>query len=187
MFDSQIRLIWLRILACLAVVVLSCGLKNFLIVMVSGTALCPYLCSSLFEVSLLYSFPLFEQLFGVQTWVLEKLQEIINLVVVDKWNLATSLIFAPVFEELMYRGPLFIIRKLAHSALWWITGTGLTFVFALSHGRNGLALLPLIILGICSLWLITITRRFWPSITLHFLHNFFFSSTLVYQSLWVSD
>ena len=35
----------------------------------------------------------------------------------------------------------------------------------------------------CSLWLIATTGRFWPSVALHFLHNFFFSSVLVYQSL----
>ncbi len=28
MFDSQVRSIWLRVLACLAAVVLACGLKN---------------------------------------------------------------------------------------------------------------------------------------------------------------
>ncbi len=34
--------IWPRVLACLAVVVIACGVKNYLAVLVSGTALCPY-------------------------------------------------------------------------------------------------------------------------------------------------
>ncbi len=187
MLVSQVRSVWLLILACLAAVILACGLKNYLIVMVSGTVLCPYLCSSVFHGDLLFSFPLLEQLFKVQIWVQDKFQGIIDQVLVDKWNLATSLMFAPVFEEFLYRGPLFLTRALAHNPLWWLIGAGLTVVFALSHDRNGLALLPLIVLGICSMWLISTTQRFWPSIALHFLHNFFFSSVLVYQSLWVND
>lgn len=187
MLVSQERSVWFLILACLATVFLACGLKNYLIVMVSGTVLCPYLCSSVFEGDLFFSFPLLESLFKVQTWAQDKFQGIIEQVMVDKWKLATNLVFAPVLEESMYRGPLFLTRALAHNSLWWLIGAGLTIVFALSHGRNGLALLPLIVLGICSLWLISTTQRFWPSIALHFLHNFFFSSVLAYQSMWVSD
>ena len=187
MLNSQVASIWLRILACLAVVVLTCGLKNYLIVIISGTVLCPYLCPSVFEVDFFFSFPLLGQLFQAQIWILEKSQSIIDLILIDRWNIATSLVFAPVFEELMYRGPLFLTRRLANYSMWWLIGLGLSLAFALSHGRTGLVLLPLIILGICSLWLISTTRRFWPSIALHFLHNFFFSSILVYQSLWASD
>jgi membrane protease YdiL (CAAX protease family) len=187
MIDSQMRSIWLRILACLAIVVLSCGLKNYLIVIFSDTALCPYLCSSVFGVDLFFSFPLIGQIFQAQIWALEKLQSIIDLILIDRWKIATSFVFAPVFEELMYRGPLFLTKRLANNFLWWLMGVGLSLLFALSHGRSGLALFPLIILGICSLWLISTTRRFWPSIVLHFLHNFFFLSILVYQSLLVSD
>ena len=187
MLDSLARSIWLRVLACLAVVVLTCGLKNYLVVMVSGTALCRYLCPSFLAIDLFFALPVLEQLFEAQTWAQEKFQGTIAQVLVDKWNLATTLLFAPIFEELLYRGPLFLTRKVVHQSLWWLIGIALTFVFALSHGRNGLALLPLIALGICSLWLISTTRRFWPSVALHFLHNFFFSSVLVYQSLWASE
>jgi membrane protease YdiL (CAAX protease family) len=187
MLESQVRSIWLRILACLAVVVLACGLKNYLIVIVSGTALCPYLCSSVFGVDLFFSLPLLGQLFQAQIWVLEKLQSMIDLILIDRWKIATGFVFAPVFEELLYRGPLFLSRRLLNNSLWWLIGVGLSIVFALSHGRNGLSLFPLIMLGICSLWLISTTSRFWPSIMLHFVHNFFFLSVLVYQSLSVSD
>jgi membrane protease YdiL (CAAX protease family) len=187
MFDSEMRSIWLRVLACLAVVVLSCGLKNYLIVIISGTALCPYLCSSVFGVDLFFSFPFIGQLFQAQIWILEKLQSIIDLILLDRWKLATSFVFAPVFEELMYRGPLYLTRRVVNIFLWWLMGMVLSLAFALSHGRNGLALFPLIMLGICSLWLISTTHRFWPSIALHFLHNFFFLSILIYQSLSVSD
>ena len=187
MVYPQVRSIWLRILACLAFVLLTCALKNYLIVIISGTALCPYLCPSVFEVDFFFSFPLVGQLFEAQIWILEKSQSIVDLILKDGWKIATTLVFAPVFEELMYRGPLFLSRRLANNSMWWLIGIGLSFAFAFSHGRTGLALFPLIILGVCSLWLISTTRRFWPSIVLHFLHNFFFLSVLVYQSLWVSD
>ena len=142
---------------------------------------------SLFDAELLFSYPFLEQLLEARTWAQEKSQGIIGLVLTDKWSLGTSLVFAPVFEELIFRGPLYLTRGMIHNALWWLIGTGLTIAFALSHGRSGLALLPLILLGMFSLWLIWSTRRFWPSIALHFLHNFFFSSVIVYQSLWVSE
>jgi membrane protease YdiL (CAAX protease family) len=187
MFDSKVCLIWYRVLACLAVVVLACALKNYLIAIISGTALCPYLCSSLFGVDIFFSFPLLGQLFQVQIWVLEKLQSIIDLILTDRWKVATSFVFAPVVEELIYRGPLFLSRRVSSNFLWWLMGIGLSVLFALSHGRNGLALFPLISLSICSLWLISNTRHIWPSIMLHFLHNFFFLSILVYQSMMVSD
>ena len=184
---SQERSVWILILACLAAVILTCGLKNYLIVMVTGTVLCPYLCSSVFHSDPLFSFPLLETVFNIQIWVQGKFQGIVDQVLVDNWKLATTLMFAPVFEELMYRGPLFLTRALTQNPLWWLSGSVLAVVFALSHNRSGLALLPLIVLGMCSLWLISTTQRLWPSVALHFLHNFFFSSVLVYQSLWIND
>lgn len=187
MHELQQSTVWLRILACLAAVVLVCGLKNYLIVIVSGTGLCAYLCPSYFDLELFFSYPTFAQLLEAGNWAQETFQQAFNRLVMDQWELGTSLLFAPVFEEVVYRGPLYLIRRLSHNALWWLIGTGLTLVFALSHGRYGLVLLPLIVLGLCSLWLIATTRRFWPSIALHFLHNFFFSSVRIYQSLWVSD
>lgn len=179
--------IWLRVLACLAIAVTACGLKNYLAVIVSGTAWCPYLCPSVFPVELFFSFPLPEWLFETQRWTQGKLQGFADLLFVDPWNLATSLVIAPVYEELVFRGPMFFTRGLVKNFLWWFIGISLAIMFALSHGRNGLALFPLLVFGICSLWLIATTYRFWPSIALHFLHNFFFSSALLYQSSLVGD
>lgn len=178
---------WLRVLACLAVVILACGLKNYLAVIVSGTALCPYLCTSVFSTELFFSFPLLEQLFEAQRWAEEQSQGLADVVFLDPWNMATNLVIAPVYEELVFRGPMFLTKKKSHSSLWWLIGIALSFVFVLGHERNGLALLPLLALSICSLWLIATTYRFWPSVVLHFLHNFFFSSALVYQSLMIGD
>ncbi len=179
--------IWLRILACLAVVVIACGVKNYLSVLVSGTALCPYLCPSVFSTEILFSFPLLELMLDAQRWAQERAQAVAGLFFADRWNLATSLLFAPIAEELVFRGPMFLTRGLVHNTAWWLLGIGLAILFALSHGRIGLAVFPLFVFGICSLWLIAKTQRFWPCLALHFLHNFFFSSALVYQSLLGGD
>ena len=155
--------------------------------MVNGTLWCRYLCPSPFSGYALSSLPLLAQFFDAQTRVQEGFQRVINQVLIDEWNLATSLVFAPIVEGLVYRGPLYLTRRTSHKFLWWLTGAALAIVFGLSHERGGLGLLPLLALGFSSLWLIATTGRFWPSVTLHFLQNFFFSSVLVYQSLWISD
>lgn len=178
---------WMRVLACLAVVVIACGVKNYLTLIVSGTAACPYLCPSAFPSELFFAFPPLELVFQAQLLAQEKSQALADLIVWDPWNLSTSLIFAPVYEELTFRGPMFLARGRIPSILWWPSGIALSVLFALSHGRNGLALLPLFALGICGLWLIATTHRFWPTIALHFLHNFFFTSALVYQSALYGD
>jgi len=177
--------VWIMI--TFSVVVLSCGLKNYLSYLVSGTVLCPYLCPSWLGWDSLEEIPLLGNLFMVQTEVQVKLQDVVDLVWPDHWRLATHLLIAPLLEETIYRGPLYLGRRWAHTPMWWIIGLLLSLVFALSHGRSGFALLPLVVLGLCSLWLIAVTRRFWPSVTLHILHNFFFTSAVLYQSLWVSD
>jgi membrane protease YdiL (CAAX protease family) len=179
--------VWLRILASFSIVVLSCGLKNYLAIIFSGTGLCPYLCPSVFATELFFSFPFLERLFEVTQWANEQFQSLADMVLVDPWNLTTSLLFAPVYEEVLYRGPMYLTKEKSHPLAWWLVGLALSVVFVLSHGRNGLALIPLFVLSICSLLLIATTNRFWPSIALHFIHNFFFSSALVYQSLFFGD
>lgn len=170
-----------------SVVVLSCGLKNYLSYLVSGTSLCPYLCPSWLGWDGLEEIPVLGTLFAAQTEVQTLLQGLADRVWQDNWNLTTYLLIAPLLEDAIYRGPLYLGRRWAHKPLWWIIGLLLSLVFALSHGRSGLALLPLVVLGICGLWLIAATRRFWPTVMLHLLHNFFFTSAILYQSLWASD
>lgn len=170
-----------------AVVVLACGLKNYLSYLVSGTALCPYLCPSWLGWDALEEIPVLGILFAAQAEVQAVLQGLADGIWSDDWNLTTNLLIAPLLEEAIYRGPLFLGRRWMHTPLWWIIGFLLSIAFAVSHGRSGLPLLPLIVLGICSLWLIVATQKFWPSIVLHMIHNFFFTSATLYQSLWVSD
>jgi len=149
--------------------------------------LCPFLCPTLFPDEIFFSFPVLASLFEIQILVQEKAQAYAGLLITDRWNLTTSLLIAPIYEELVFRGPMFLSRGFLRGYLWWSIGIILTIIFVLSHGRTGLALFPLFVMGICCLWLIAKTHHFWPAIALHFLHNFFFSSSLVYQSFLISD
>jgi membrane protease YdiL (CAAX protease family) len=179
--------VWLRVFACLGVVVVACGVKQFLTVLVSDTHWCSYLCPSLFPSDLFFSYPGLEYLFESQRWAQERTQGLADRLFADPWNLSTSILIAPVYEEVVFRGPMFIARGRIPPILWWSLGTAAAVLFALSHGRSGLALLPLTVLGICGLWLIATTGRFWPAVALHSLHNFFFTSALIYHSLFASD
>ena len=177
---------WLRILAALAFVLLACALKNYLVYLVAGTGLCPYLCPSALGGGLPDQ-PYLDRIFQVQFWIQERLQALADSGWNDPYKLGRLLVIAPVIEETIYRGPLFLGRNRAKSPWWWLAGLALGVLFALSHDRRGLALLPLVAMGLCSLWLIAATHRFWPSVGLHFLHNAFFTSLDFYQSIWAFE
>jgi len=185
--DPGLRAIWLRIFALFAVVVLACAVKNYLAFLLRDSALCTYLCPSVLGPRFYDVFPPAQHLFAFQAWSQEQLQRLPELLMTDTYKLGTSLLFAPLIEEAIYRGPLYLTRRFADRWAWWTGGVVLAVLFALSHGRGGLILIPLVVLGVCGVWLIASTRRFWPAVALHFLYNFFFSSVQVYQSLWISD
>lgn len=157
---TRLGVIWLRILALLALVFVVCGLKNYLVFLVSGTSLCPYLCPSALGIEPIYAYPVIREIFAVQSWVHAKLQLVPDLIARDPYKLATVLIFAPVVEEAVYRGPLYLSRHKATSITWWVVGVLLSVLFAFGHGKSGLALVPVFMLGVCSLWLIAMTQRF---------------------------
>ena len=187
MYRATITEVWLLVLSSLAVVLLSCALKNYLSYLVSGTALCPYLCPSVFGRDVFDIAPGLDQWFEFQAWLQTGLQQLADEINRDPYRLASAWIVAPVLEECVYRGPLYVLRRHAGTPWWWLLGIVLVVLFALSHARTGLALLPLLVLGVCSLALIATTGRFWPSIALHFLQNFFFASVGLFQSLWIAD
>jgi membrane protease YdiL (CAAX protease family) len=179
---------WRWILTCFALVLLSCAAKNYLAVAVRDTALCPYLCPSLLGRDwLVFSLPVLEQLFAWQHALQDALQGMVRRYWSDPTGLATTLLIAPVLEEAIYRGPLYLARGRLRSGLWWLLGLLLALAFALSHGRGGLAMAPLLMLAVCGLWLIAATQRLWPSVALHMLYNAFLTSITVQQSLWAAD
>ncbi len=184
MTNSQI---YQHILIGFAVVLLFCAIKSYLAFLVIDTAWCNYLCPSAFGFNLAFDAPELEQLFMMQRQLLSSLQMFVKNYINDPWNLVTYLIIAPVIEEVIYRGPMYLTRHKSNRLIWWFIGITLVCMFALSHGRSGVALLPVITLGTYNLWLVRKTDYLWPSISLHFLYNFFFFSAMLYQSPWISN
>ena len=148
---------------------------------------CPYLCPSAFEWQLLSRLPVLEAYFEVQWGLLDHVQDWGAFHLHDQWGMTTRLIAAPVIEELLYRGPPYLLRSHSRGIPWWAGGLLLALLFALAHGRGGVALLPPFGLGAGSLWLIARTGRFWPAVMVHFLYNFYFTSALLAGALWASD
>jgi len=175
------------VLICFALAALVCAAKNFLIFSLQGTPACGVLCPSVFGDR---GFPLptsLDWLFGMQISAEEHVQSVFDRVWKDPFLLITGLVAAPIMEESLYRGPLYAFRRWSERGWWWGAALVLSTLFALSHSRAGLSLLPLMFLGIASAWLIARTGKFWPSVGLHFLYNFFVISITVFQSLYAVD
>jgi len=174
------------ILLCLAGVLLSCALKNYLIYFLSGTEYCQYLCPSSFGREVFSQPEIINQFYRLQSAIISASQYVLSIQPVnDKHQFLSGVAAIPLIEEVIYRGPLYLTRKHSTSAMWWLASIILVVLFTLSHDRNGLALIPLFALGLSSCWLIMITRKFWPSLSLHVLYNFYFLSISFYQiTLW---
>ena len=100
--------VWKKILLCFSVVVLLCALKNYLIYFSFGTISCEFLCPSVFGRSSYTPPALLSSVFNFQVWLGQSAQQFFNLVVTDKSKLFSALVAAPLVEECMYRGPLFV-------------------------------------------------------------------------------
>ena len=178
---------WKYILLCFATIILFCSVKNYLVCLLYSTASCGYLCPSFLGRNLFIVPGSLQKVFGFQSSFLQVGQSIFGISGYERNLLFSSLIMAPLIEESMYRGPLFLLRKHLSVFVWWLLAIFLSVLFALSHGTYGLSLLPVVVLGITSSWLIMRTKRFWPCLTLHFLYNFYVVSYPLYQSLFWGD
>ena len=177
--------LWAYILVCFSLALLTGALKSYLVCAIHTSSACRYLCPS-FLANNSFIFPVFlEKLFELQIWVLHIGQNLLGIDGTYKNLIFSSLIMAPVVEELIYRGPLFLLKNRIGLYLWWFLAVFLSVLFAVGHKCAGLSLLPLIVLGLASAWLVMRTKRFWPSIALHFLYNFQAISLSIYQYfLW---
>ena len=108
------------ILIGLAVVLLSCAFKNYLAFLIRDTVLCPSLCPSTFRWRILDGVFGLEQLFKVQEWLMVSSHALISLIVTDPWNLFGKLAVAPVVEEFIYRGPMYLTRQHSKRPAWWV-------------------------------------------------------------------
>jgi membrane protease YdiL (CAAX protease family) len=179
--------IWHRILLALAVVLLACAVKNYAVFLIRGTAACPYLCPSSLGPDFWTDLPGLGALYRAQHALMGWLRGLDPEFGGGHWHLVTRLISAPVVEELIYRGPPYLLRRYSRHPAWWVGASLLAVLFALAHGRGGVALLPLLVLGMANVWLVASTGRFWPALGLHVLYNFFFTSVLLSRAVWASD
>jgi len=91
--------------------------KNYLIFALGGTAWCPYLCPPPLGTPVLANPPLLQAVFDVHRGLLDWLRDWEMLLFDDQWNIGTRLVVAPVTEELIYRGPPYLLRKFSRSRL----------------------------------------------------------------------
>jgi membrane protease YdiL (CAAX protease family) len=177
---------WRGVLMCFAVVLLFCAVKNYLVYLLQGSPLCAYLCPSLFGGRTGFLPGFLTDIYQYQVWLEDMGQFYVDVHWSDPYRVASFLLIAPVLEEALYRGPLFLLHDHAPVPWWWVAATALGALFAFSHDRSGLLLLPPLVLGLSSAWLIAFTGRFWPSVALHLMNNLYFLSITFYQSLYSS-
>jgi membrane protease YdiL (CAAX protease family) len=170
----------------LAVVLLACAVKNYGIYFVAGTPLCSLLCPRMLDGRAAGLPAAVLAFFEAVAWLEDAVQSEIDLVLDDPYRIFSSLAIAPVLEEAVYRGPLFATKRYSRSPLWWLSAVLLAALFALSHERSGLLLLPPFVLGLVSAWLIAATGRLWPGVALHVSNNVYFLSITLYQSIYLS-
>ncbi len=180
--------IWRSIFIAFSIVVLSCAIKNFLIYIFHESSVSHLISPSFFGSHSLYVTPGFiEWFYDLQSWIALTVNSFVLNFYNDRLHLFLTLFYVPIVEEIIYRGPLFLLKDKLRSSIWWSLACLLSAIFAHSHYLFGLALLPLFSLGICSTWLLKRFHRFWPCIVLHFLYNFYIFSYTLYQSLFWGD
>lgn len=78
---------------------------------------------------------------------------------------------APILEELEFRGPLLLfgkrLSKIARYALIVVSSV----VFALCHGTPLGFMSIIFAVALISCWLVSVTRRIWPSMVFHGIYN----------------
>lgn len=155
---------------------------RYFVCAIHTTDLCGYFCPSLLSKDMVVIPAFLEKWFALQAWLLRIDQTLLGG---HGTLIFPNLILAPLVEESLYRGPLFLLKDRLSSSVWWFLAVFLGVIFILSHRSFGLTIFPLLVLGLLSSWLVFKTGRLWPSISLHFLYNFQVVSLPYYQSmLW---
>jgi membrane protease YdiL (CAAX protease family) len=108
-------------------------------------------------------------LLGVETQGEEVLQ-IFGTLDSPVWFVIVGVIFAPLVEEIFFRGFLFQGFRQKYG---WVKGAGISsIIFALGH-LDPVALIPTFIFGLLLAYMYHRSNSVWPGIILHFLVNAF--------------
>lgn len=89
----------------------------------------------------------------------------------DMYGFSKLFVMVPLLEELVWRGPLWLVRRHAHRGWWKAVAVIGAIVFTLSHDVGPGQLIPLFAMSLALAWLIAKTGRFWPSLVLHAVYN----------------
>ena len=91
----------------------------------------------------------------------------------------TLVIFAPIFEEILFRG--FVFQGIARKHGFWIGAIAVSALFGLAHGQINVAI-DTFVLGMFAAWLVWQSKSLLPAILLHGLKN-----VIAYISVFVLE
>ena len=89
----------------------------------------------------------------------------------DPYYFLRPLVLAPILEELLYRGPLWVLGRHARERWWMLLAVLIGIVFAFGHPRGLGFLVPIFGLGISTAWVIRQTGRLWLAMAFHSVYN----------------
>lgn len=158
---------------------------RYLVLAIHNSALCSYLCPNPLAAQHLALPHFLQQGFALQAEFVRGVIAFFAVTDSQASFLLARLVVAPVLEEGIYRGPVYLLKNMKSVYLWYGLAGVLGLLFVLSHHSAGLTYMPLVVLSVGSVWLIARTGRFWPSVLLHFLYNFQIVSRPFYDSfMW---
>ena len=108
-------------------------------------------------------------LLGVETQG-EEIAQILSMLDSPLWFVIVGVIFAPIVEEVFFRG--FLFQGFRYKYGWVGGGLISSVIFAIGH-LDPVALFPTFILGLLLAYMYHRSNSVWPGIILHFLVNAF--------------
>lgn len=86
-------------------------------------------------------------------------------------HLLGSMVFAPIFEEILFRLPLLYIKRLSTQRMFMLCSIISTILFVFGHPTCLLGLIPIGTFAVSSIYLTVKTQSIIPSILLHSAYN----------------
>ena len=178
MEKCSLRVVWQNLVFGFGIVALTLLAGHTLAYGVYGTSLFALLypdANPLFDFGGRRGVPvpwLLEKFFEWTVWPKEWLEKEVFYFLLDRgwhdtYGLSRYILIGPFLEEVMHRGPLWLLRR--HAKSWWwmalaVLGAAL---FALSHPAGFGNLIPVFGFAMVGSWLIRETGRFWPAFLIH--------------------
>lgn len=78
-----------------------------------------------------------------------------------------NILYLPAVEELLFRGPLLILRKATNAFWWYIPAIIFWLGYSFTQIRGPFDLFIMLVAGAALTFLVKLTGRLWPSVLLH--------------------